>query len=209
MSLLFNGSYANPAQSLWVPVSGTGGGGGGSDYPVYDSSGALIGGLVAGDMSGNLVVPVGLQGNRIAFTQPGVVPNTGLLTYNSFFDISSASIGDSGDFFSVDGTIRANHLVTQTGRMAGSTAIPGGVGSVNISQVPYVTSNSFIFLSHVKRSPTDRPVGNLAYNAYDISSNTFTVYTTDMSGVPITSPDNVRFNWFIVNNLTDIIPPYN
>lgn len=208
MSLLFNGSYANPAQSLWVPVSGSGGGGVGSDYPVYDSSGALLGGMVAGDICGNYVTPVGLQANRFVFCLPGIKPSVGTNTFGSYIDISDSTPGDSSDYMFIDGLIGANHLMSLTGRIAGSTDIPGGQPNVSVGPIPGLTSNSFVMLSHLRRTATDRSVGNLCYNSYDVSSNTMAVYITDTSGIPITSPDNVRFNWMIINAFTDVPRPY-
>ena len=223
MSLLFNGSYANSTQPIWSPF-GTGGGGGptgptgptGTDYPIVDLSGNNIGGFIAGSATGGRETePIGIQGKRIAFCEPGAIPVNSAFAlpyppgpgFMSFIDCSTSNPSGEGDYVRFGGAVSMNYLQTGGGgRLASRTNIQSGQSSVAVGPVPYLTSNSFIYLQKVKLNPTDNIVGDLTYNIGDISSNIFVVRLTDNTGAPLAPPVATRFNYFIVNGSNDISP---
>jgi hypothetical protein len=215
MSLLGSQVYANPDTPIWLSAGG--GAGGGTDITllnIIDTSGNVAGSYRAGT-TGNVPVASAIQGNRIAFSRTGLVPDINIspaANFATFLDVSSGGALNGGaDYFRIGGWVAPTRIVNVGGvnsvSFAGRGIISSNTGISTISN-NYITSNSYLMLSAVETATTPT-YGVLTYSTLDISSNSFVVKlvdpTTGTSYVPI---QDVQYNWFVVNNQNDLPYPF-
>jgi hypothetical protein len=215
MSLLGAQVYANPETPIWLSASG--GTGGGTDVTllnIMDASGNVAGSYRAG-VTGNVPVASAIQGNRIAFSRTNLVPDVNLspaANFGTFLDVSTAgSLNGGGDYFRIGGWVAPTRIVNvgsiNPRSFAGRGIISSNTGISTISN-DYITSNSYLMLSAVETATTPT-YGVLTYSTLDISSNSFVVKIVDpTTGVAYAPIQDVQYNWFVVNNQSDLPYPF-